>query len=432
VVRMIEPPKSADPGQVPTHVQKAPDPRAEVTARRSPSTRERPADRGGRPPRRDTGARWWWVAAVLVLCPVAGIGAALSFQSLHQAAVPIFGRLAFGFPVLVDMLILGSMLAYLAGATTGRALPGWRWTAHGGACGTLLLNAMTASSAETIPWHITPALVWSVLVEMTARQVTAYSRAPHTAAGEPIPARLWVSSPVDAVRTWLQMARTGERSHRQARADLALRAAAEQALQTAMPRHRQRATRKLIRKQLRAGALDPAALLRFLHDQDDDADQPAAAVVIQTFLTAAPKLQERPQPATGEVTRKRSPEEITAPHLPGPPTSRTPPLSPTGTPQPDLPASTPSGRKRTHGEPTRQWPDRSSELNRRRGQAAAQILQAQPGIDGTQLARELGHRGWDLSPRTARRILARTARERPSQRSETQPVGSPDLHQGSD
>ena len=376
--------------------------------------RQGPAHSAGQSQNRQSRTRWLWAAAVLVLCPVAGIGAALSFHALHQAAVPIFGRhLAYGFPVLVDMLILGSTLAYLAGATTGRALPGWRWTAHGGALSTLLLNALTASSGGTIPWHITPALVWSVLVEMTARQVTAHWQAPHTATGEPIPVRLWISSPVDAVRTWLQMARTGERSHRQARADLALRAAAEQALRTAMPQHRQRGTRQLIRKQLRAGALDSATLLQFLHDQDEGStQQPAAAVVIQTFLTAAPA------PAVGDVTTSSGPEEIAAAHLPGPPTPGTLPSA--DAPQPEFPAPARDGRKRARGEQARR---RLSELDRRRGEVVTQILRAQPDVDGTQLARELGSRGWDLSPRTARRILARAARDRSPQQSEAHPAG---------
>ena len=89
-------------------------------------------------------------ASILILCPVAGIGALLSFRSLHEAAAPVFGSFAAGFPLLVDMLILGSTLAYLAGASLGRALPGWRWTAHGGVAGTLLLNALAASGPTSI------------------------------------------------------------------------------------------------------------------------------------------------------------------------------------------------------------------------------------------------------------------------------------------
>jgi hypothetical protein len=62
--------------------------------------------------------RFW---ARIVLVPVALIGAILSFQSLYQAAVPTFGQwLAAGFPLLVDLLILGASLQYVAGAKIGR------------------------------------------------------------------------------------------------------------------------------------------------------------------------------------------------------------------------------------------------------------------------------------------------------------------------
>ena len=193
VARVNEPPFPARPSAVsPVPVRPLPGHPADV--------QHRPAAGDGDVSDRGTGpaaARRALVlqsASILVLCPVAGIGAALSLQSLHEAAAPIFGPLAFGFPLLVDMLILGATLAFLAGATVGRPLPGWRWTAHGGVSGTLLLNAMAADGPATIPWHVTPAVVWSVLVEMAARQVTGHTTL-SAAVSEPIPARIWLSSP---------------------------------------------------------------------------------------------------------------------------------------------------------------------------------------------------------------------------------------------
>ena len=53
-------------------------------------------------------ARRLRICALIVLVPVAAIGAVLSFQSLYRAAAPVFGaRLAFGFPLLVDLVDSG-------------------------------------------------------------------------------------------------------------------------------------------------------------------------------------------------------------------------------------------------------------------------------------------------------------------------------------
>src|SRR4051812_14134639 len=96
-----------------------------------------------------------WARVVLV--PVAAIGAVLSFRSLYQAAVPTFGDyLAAGFPLLVDLLILGASLQYVAGAKIGRPMAGWRLTAPAGVAGTLGLNAPAPQELGGGPRHLTP------------------------------------------------------------------------------------------------------------------------------------------------------------------------------------------------------------------------------------------------------------------------------------
>src|SRR3954452_2902998 len=93
--------------------------------------------------------------ARIVLVPVGVIGAALSFASIYEAALPSYGPvLAAGFPFLVDFLILGVSLQYIAGARVGRPRMGWRLTAHAGVAGTLLLNAMAAPDLAHLPWHV--------------------------------------------------------------------------------------------------------------------------------------------------------------------------------------------------------------------------------------------------------------------------------------
>jgi hypothetical protein len=203
----------------------------------------------------------FWARVVLV--PVAVIGAVLSFRSLYQAAVPTFGDyLAGGFPLLVDLLILGASLQYVAGAKIGRPMAGWRLTAHAGVGGTLILNALAAKELGEIPWHITAPAVWAVLVELTAKQVLGEWKATHAAKADKISFPLWMTAPVESVRTRLLMFRTGITDAHKARIAVGVNAAAREALRLALPRRNARRVRKIINRQLRAGSLTPAAILR--------------------------------------------------------------------------------------------------------------------------------------------------------------------------
>jgi hypothetical protein len=330
-------------------------------------------------------ARWLWVVSGAVLCPVAVISAVLSFRSLCSAAAPIFGPLSVGFPLLVDMLILGATCAFLAGAKVGRPVPGWRWTAHGGAMATLALNALTASGAGTVPWHMTPPLVWSILVEMTARQVVIGWRQQHAEAREPIPARLWISSPRESMRIWLRLARTGGR-HRQARIDQALQEAAVVALRAALPARAQRATRRLLTHQLKAGAISPKDLLRHLQKQMGTSGDDAVDLVFQAYVLG----QERPAPAAPAAPATRIAREAGAGATPRRRTS-----APTGL---------------AAGSGALKPPLGASELHYRH-RAVCEIVRARPGLSASQLADALSEQGWALSPRNARRVLAQVTED---------------------
>jgi len=208
-------------------------------------------------------ARQLGLWARVVLVPVAAIGAVLSFRSLYQAAVPTFGDyLAAGFPLLVDLLILGASLQYVAGAKVGRPMAGWRLTAHAGVVGTLVLNALAAKELGEVPWHVTAPAVWAVLVELTAKQVLGEWKATHTAKADVISLPLWMTAPVESVRTRLLMFRTGITNAHQARIAVGVNAAAREALRLALPKRNARRVRKIINRQLRAGSLTPVAILR--------------------------------------------------------------------------------------------------------------------------------------------------------------------------
>lgn len=205
-----------------------------------------------------TSLRVW---ARIVLVPVAVIGAVLSFESLYRAAVPVFGdRLAYGFPLLVDALILGASLEYVAGAKVGRPHSGWRLTAHAGIAGTLVLNALAARTPAEVPWHVVAPAVWSVLVELTARQTLGEWKAAHKPPADAIPLRLWLTAFGESRRVWLRMARRLDGEQAAARLEVGQHAAAVEALKLALPGRRARPTRRILQGQLRLGSLTPAEL----------------------------------------------------------------------------------------------------------------------------------------------------------------------------
>lgn len=201
--------------------------------------------------------------AHVVLALVAVVGVVLSWDSLYAAATPTFGPvLAAGFPLLADALAAGASLMYVSGVRQGQGRHGWRVTAHAAIAGTIVLNAMAAPTVGEVPWHVTAPAVWAVLVELYAREAAGQWKAEHVAPKERIPLRLWVTAPVESGRTWLLQGRTGVAEHGEARFDVGLHAAAVEALRLAIPGPGDaKAVRRILRRQLRAGSMPPAAVL---------------------------------------------------------------------------------------------------------------------------------------------------------------------------
>ncbi|NLT55606.1 MAG: DUF2637 domain-containing protein [Actinomycetales bacterium] len=199
--------------------------------------------------------------AHVVLAVVAATGAALSYKSLYLAAADVFDHsvLAYGFPLLVDALVLGASLQYVAGARTRSAgRHGWRATAHAGIAGTLLLNALAADTPAEVPWHIVAPAVWAVLVELYARTAAGQWKAerPDT---DTIPIRLWLTAPIESARTWLCQARLTAAVA--ARFDTGRHTGAVEALRLTLHGRSGRRVRRVLRRQLRAGSLTPDAVL---------------------------------------------------------------------------------------------------------------------------------------------------------------------------
>jgi hypothetical protein len=70
-------------------------------------------------------------------------------------------------PLLVDLLILGSSLQYVAAARLGHPILGWRLTTHAGVTATLILNPLAARRLSEVPGYLTGPTVWAILVELT-------------------------------------------------------------------------------------------------------------------------------------------------------------------------------------------------------------------------------------------------------------------------
>jgi len=396
--------------------------------------------------------------ARIVLVPVAAIGAVLSFRSLYEAATPTFGPvLAAGFPLLVDLLILGASLQYVAGAKIGRPMAGWRLTAHAGVAGTLALNALAAPQAGDIPWHVTAPAVWAILVELTAKQVLGEWRATHAIRVDKIFLSLWITAPIESIRTRLLMFRTGTTNAHQARISVGVHAAAREALHLALPgRFAQpgrsaRRVRRVINRQLRAGSLPPAAILRPLGWTADGVvlrDTRPAAILHGILHGVLSPSQLEPSPTEPEtiliqrtIDLTTSPAtDYTAPSVKG--VEHTPqilqpaeyasieqprdlvqelttPVAQPGPehreehPQPGVPEPSqhipPAPAEFTAAAPLNETS--KADLQQQRLVCVSKIIQEDAGITGPALQGKLAENGWPVSARTATRILADARRQ---------------------
>lgn len=198
----------------------------------------------------------------LVLALVAVIGAVLSFDNLRQAAAVYVGPdLAWAFPALVDALILGCTLRYVAGLRRGRFVPGYRVLAHAGIAATVYLNALASQDAGGIPWHVAPPLAWACILELAARDALGEYQATHHLERTRIPGRLWFTQPLTAFRVALQMTRTGGRDYVAAMREISLVEAACEALRLTLPGWRALRVRRIVRRYIRRGILTPDRVL---------------------------------------------------------------------------------------------------------------------------------------------------------------------------
>jgi hypothetical protein len=164
--------------------------------------------------------------------------------------------------LLLDMVILGASLKYVAGVKAGRPAGAWRGLAHAGIAGTLIANVAAATSWADIGWHLIAPAVWSAVVEFTARDILGDMRAVRAVRPEVIPFRLWVTAPVESGRTTFRMLRTGQTLAAEVRLDADRRRAAADALRLELKAvevdaGKRRRVRRLAGRRLWAGTVAP-------------------------------------------------------------------------------------------------------------------------------------------------------------------------------
>lgn len=244
-----------------------------------------------------TSGRWYRRGGALGLVVVAAIGACLSWSSLYEAAIRHVGQHApivslagvqvnlvgAAFPLLLDALILSASWMYVGGVKQGRPVAGWRLTSHAAIVGTIAANAAAAPNLSDMPWHVVAPAVWSVVVELVARDVLGELSEVKRDQADRIPLRLWLSAPAESVRTSWRMARTGESSAEAARIAADRCAAARDALQRALAGFRHRRTRRQITRRLWAGSIDAGDVFEAI-GWTAGAQTPASDVVLRRVL----------------------------------------------------------------------------------------------------------------------------------------------------
>jgi hypothetical protein len=220
------------------------------------------------------------------LALLAGVAAWLSYASVRSRAVEVFGMVGgSAFPALLDTGVFVASEYYLATVRANRPQTGFRLLAHTLIAVTVTLNVTVASDWRSALFHAVPPAVFAALVELRARKELGDVRAVE---GRPdrIPLRLWLTSPIESAKLSLWVAR--DTSYSVERANRERYLTARRALRIAVPgwRGKPRLARGLVRRQLRAGTLDPRSLVAAT-GLDQEPIRPGVEAVLQTALVAA-------------------------------------------------------------------------------------------------------------------------------------------------
>jgi hypothetical protein len=248
----------------------------------------------------------------LALAVLAAIAAWLSYASVRAAAVPVFGLDGgSAFPLLLDTGVFTASEYYLRSVRANRPMTGFRTLTRALIAATIAVNVSTAATPRAALLHAVPPALFAALVELRARQILGDARHHAGTPIDRIPLRLWLTSPIESFKLSLWVAKAA--SHTAARAERERHLVALRALKLALPgRGQARTARTLVRRQLRAGTLDPAVLVTAT-GLDQEPDGTGAAAVLRVALRAALNTA-TPHPAnpgdlpeSGEVPLPASP-----------------------------------------------------------------------------------------------------------------------------
>jgi hypothetical protein len=223
------------------------------------------------------------------LALIAGIAGWLSYASVRSLAVTEMGPIAgSAFPLILDAAVLASSQYYLSSARINRPQHGYKMLTRALIVATIAINGAAAHDWRGILVHVIPPMVFAALVELRARQVLGDARAEH---GRPdrIPLKLWVTSPLESFRLSLWVARQGSFSAQRSARERQLTAL--EALRIAVPSRkgdggRAKTARGLVARQLKAGSLDPRALVEAT-GLDALTPTPGAEAVLRVALISA-------------------------------------------------------------------------------------------------------------------------------------------------
>lgn len=222
--------------------------------------------------------------AALVL--LAGVAAWLSYASVRSGAIGVFGPVGgSAFPILLDCGVFTASEYYLTTVRTNRPQHGFRALAHALILATIALNVSVAGDWRAALFHAVPPALFAALVELKARKELGDVRAEQ---GRPdrIPLRLWLTSPIESAKLSLWVAKDASYSVDRANRERYL--TARRALKIAVPgwHGEPRLARGLVRRQLRAGTLDPRALVAAT-GLDTETTETGPKAVLQVALVAA-------------------------------------------------------------------------------------------------------------------------------------------------
>lgn len=201
--------------------------------------------------------------AQIGLGTIAVFGLVLSFENLWRWATPTVGPvLAVMFALIVDVLVISASMEAMVCVRKGNfpAARSWRVTAHVGIVGTVFLNVTASERFGDVPLHVVGPVALAWIVELTVRQLTGEWKAEHVEPLNRVPVRLWLVAFLESWRVTVEMARTGVRSHVDARVAVYTRQAAREQLAIVLPGMRARRTRLMILRQMR-GRLSPEQVL---------------------------------------------------------------------------------------------------------------------------------------------------------------------------